>query len=123
MSVNLPLLTSVLSIACIITVGRHKWYGHLFGVMNCIVFTVIALHGQWGYIPSNVICFGLYVRNAWQWRQNGNVGKMDSALAAQNRERDARSEQLVPDAEERRLVLAEGGLQESADSREVCVTA
>ena len=66
---NLPLLTSVLSISCIVAVGRRKWWGHLFGVANCIAFTVIAFRpGQWGYLPSNAICFVLYAVNAWRWR-------------------------------------------------------
>jgi nicotinamide riboside transporter PnuC len=67
---NLPLLTSVLSISCIIAVGRRKWWGHLFGVLNCVAFTVIAFKpGQWGYLPSNAVCIVLYGINAWKWRQ------------------------------------------------------
>lgn len=66
---NLPLTTSVLSILCIVTVGRHKWWGHLIGVANCVVFMVIAFHGQWGFIPSNIICGALYFQNAWRWRK------------------------------------------------------
>jgi nicotinamide riboside transporter PnuC len=67
--VNLPLITSILSVVCILVVGQRKWWGHLFGLANCILFTVIALRpGQWGYLPSNIVCFAIYARNAVRWR-------------------------------------------------------
>ena len=66
---NLPLMTSILSVVWILVVGQRKWWGHLFGLANCLIFTLIALRpGQWGYLPSNVVCFAIYARNAVKWR-------------------------------------------------------
>src|SRR5258708_384647 len=116
---NLPLLTSVLSIATIVGVGRRQWWGQLFGVANCVVFMVIALHGQWGYIPSNLICLGLYLSNARDWKRHGDLGKMVATESAQVRGYDAWQEQHVPDAAQGRLILSEGGLQEPSNGCEV----
>src|SRR5271167_284165 len=115
LTVNLPLLTSVLSISCIIAVGRRKWWGHLFGVANCIAFTVIAIKpGQWGYLPSNAVCIVLYGYNTWKWRRDGNVGKILATEPAPIRRADARTDEYVSDPAQRWLVPAEGGLQVSS---------
>jgi len=98
--VNLPLITSVLSILCIVTVGRHKWWGHVIGVANCVVFMVIAYHGQWGFIPSNIICGALYIQNAVRWREleHSKVGTAGRAVVLEmGRGPIRRGLQIVPD--------------------------
>lgn len=77
---NLPLLTSVLSISCIYFVGKRKWWGHLIGVANCVVFTIIAIKGQWGFLPSNVICLVVYAMNAWDWHPARRRGEPKGVL-------------------------------------------
>src|SRR5271166_1114224 len=120
LTVNLPLLTSVLSISCIIAVGRRKWWGHMFGVANCIAFTVIAFKpGQWGYLPSNAVCIVLYAMNAWKWRRDGNVGKVLATEPAPLRRDVAGADEHVPHAKGGRLFLLQGGLQVPSDSRQV----
>lgn len=66
---NLPLLSSILTVLALFFIGRKKWWGHLFGVANCIVFTIISMRGQWGFMPANIVCGVLYVYTAIKWRR------------------------------------------------------
>jgi hypothetical protein len=38
--------------------------------MNSVIVCVIAKNtAQFGFIPANVFCLGLYVYNVWNWRK------------------------------------------------------
>jgi len=59
----LPVLSTVL-------IGKRYWHGWVLAGVNSVVVCVIAKNtAQFGFIPANVFCLGLYAYNVWNWRK------------------------------------------------------
>ena len=70
MLLRLDYLSCALTICSTILVGRRCWKGWVLAAINSAVVCVIGLRTeQYGFIPANVFCIGLYAINLRSWRK------------------------------------------------------
>ena len=70
MLLRLDYLSCVLTIVSTILVGRRCWKGWILAAVNSAVVCVIGFQtSQFGFIPANVFCIGLYAVNLRSWRK------------------------------------------------------
>jgi hypothetical protein len=69
---HLDYISCVLTISSTFMVGRHKWYGWVVAAVNSIIICIIGVRArQYGLVPANLFCLGLYAGNVFAWRKNG----------------------------------------------------
>jgi hypothetical protein len=67
---RLDYVSCVLTVASTILVGRRCWKGWILAALNSAVVCVIGFRtSQFGFIPANVFCIGLYAINLRSWRR------------------------------------------------------
>ena len=67
---RLDYLSCVLTIVSTILVGRRCWKGWILAAANSVVVCLIGFRtAQFGFIPANLFCIGLYVVNLRSWRK------------------------------------------------------
>lgn len=70
MWLKLDYLSCVLTICSTILVGRRCWKGWVLAAINSCLICVIGVRtAQYGFIPANVFCIGLYAVNLRSWRK------------------------------------------------------
>lgn len=68
---RLDYLSCVLTICSTVLVGKRCWKGWVVAAVNSGVVCVIGFRtGQFGFIPANVFCIGLYAVNLRSWRKS-----------------------------------------------------
>jgi hypothetical protein len=68
---RLDYLSCLLTIGSTILVGKRCWKGWVVAAVNSGVVCVIGFRtGQFGFIPANVFCIGLYAVNLHSWRKS-----------------------------------------------------
>lgn len=66
---RLDYLSCLLSIVSTVLVGRKRWQGWLIAGANSVIMCVIGMRtAQFGFVPANLFCIGLYANNLWNWR-------------------------------------------------------
>jgi hypothetical protein len=76
---HLDYLSCGLTVLSTILVGRKHWSGLLIGSVNCIIVCLIGMKtAQFGFIPANVFCIGIYAFNMRSWMRTPETVK-DSA--------------------------------------------
>ncbi|MCU1272159.1 MAG: hypothetical protein JWN74_3453 [Acidobacteriaceae bacterium] len=71
MLLRLDYLSCALTIASTILVGRRCWKGWVLAAINSVLVCIIAFRtAQFGFIPANVFCIGLYAVNLRSWRKS-----------------------------------------------------
>lgn len=66
---RLDYVSCVLTVISTVLVGRRLWYGWIIASLNSLVICVIGLRtAQFGFVPANLLCIGLYANNVWHWR-------------------------------------------------------
>ena len=66
---RLDYISCILTVVSTILVGRRLWHGWLLAGVNSIIVCVIAMRtAQFGFIPANLLCIGLYANNVRTWR-------------------------------------------------------
>jgi hypothetical protein len=70
---RLDYLSCLLTVLSTILVGKKLWQGWVIAVVNSIVVCIIGMRtAQFGFVPANIFCIGLYANNVWSWRfRNG----------------------------------------------------
>lgn len=67
---KLDYLSCVLTIGSTILVGRRCWKGWILAAINSGLICAIGFQtAQYGFIPANVFCIGLYAANLRSWRK------------------------------------------------------
>ena len=67
---RLDYISCALTILSTVLVGRRIWYGWLIAGLNSVVICIIGLRtAQFGFVPANLVCIGLYANNVWHWRR------------------------------------------------------
>ena len=76
LSVEASVLFRLDYISCILTVvstfllGKRCWEGWILAAINSAIVCVIGFRtAQFGFIPANVLCIGLYAANLRSWRK------------------------------------------------------
>ena len=65
---RLDYLSCLLTVIATILVGRKNWTGLVVSGVNSLIVCVIGLHtSQYGFIPANVFCIGIYAFNLKSW--------------------------------------------------------
>ena len=66
---RLDYISCVLTVVSTILVGRRLWHGWILAGVNSVIVCVIAMRtSQFGFIPANLLCIGLYANNLRSWR-------------------------------------------------------
>jgi hypothetical protein len=64
----LSYLSCLLTIASTVLVGRRHWQGWVVAGVNSVVISAIGWQtGQWGFLPANLFCLGIYAYNLKAW--------------------------------------------------------
>jgi hypothetical protein len=67
---RLDYLSCVLTIVSTILVGKRCWEGWILAAINSVVVCLIGFRtAQFGFIPANLFCIGLYAVNLRSWRK------------------------------------------------------
>ena len=67
---RLDYLSCVLTVVSTVLIGRKLWYGWMIAALNSAVVCVIGVRtAQLGFLPANLFCIALYVRNLRTWRK------------------------------------------------------
>ncbi len=65
---RLDYLSCCLTVLSTILVGRKRWTGLAVAGLNSAIICVIGLRtGQFGFIPANLFCIGVYVFSIRSW--------------------------------------------------------
>ncbi len=63
-------LSCILTLVSTALVGKKRWEGFAVATVNSALICMLARDAkQWGLIPANVLCMGLYARNISKWRK------------------------------------------------------
>lgn len=67
---RLDYISCLLTVLSTVLIGKRYWHGWVLAGVNSVVVCVIAKNtAQFGFIPANVFCLGLYAYNVWNWRK------------------------------------------------------
>ena len=67
---RLDVLSCILTILSTILIGKRQWEGWVLAAFNSVVVCIIGFKtAQWGLIPANIFCIGLYGVNLRTWRK------------------------------------------------------
>jgi hypothetical protein len=65
---RLDYLSCCLTVLSTVLVGRKRWTGLAVAGVNSVIMCVIGLRtGQWGFIPANLFCIGVYAFSIRSW--------------------------------------------------------
>ena len=65
---RLDFLSCFLTILATILVGRKSWTGLAVSIVNSAIVCVIGVHtSQYGFIPANLFCIGIYSVSIRSW--------------------------------------------------------
>ena len=68
---HLDYLSCFLTVLATVLLGRKSWTGLLVAIVNSFIVCLIGLRtSQFGFIPANVFCIGLYALNLHSWRKS-----------------------------------------------------
>jgi len=68
-NIRLDYVSCVLTILSTILIGRKLWQGWVVAAINSAVVCVIGVRtAQFGFVPANLLCIGLYTSNLFTWR-------------------------------------------------------
>lgn len=72
---RLDYISCLLTVVSTVLVGRRLWYGWIIAGLNSVVICVIGMRtAQFGFVPANLLCIGLYANNVWSWRARARPG-------------------------------------------------
>lgn len=66
---RLDYLSCVLTVISTFLVGKKLWQGWVIAGANSLIICIIGMRtAQFGFVPANLFCIGLYANNLWSWR-------------------------------------------------------
>ena len=69
---RLDYISCVLTIVSTVLVGKKMWHGWLVAGLNSAIICLIGFRtAQFGFVPANLFCIGLYANNLSRWRFKG----------------------------------------------------
>ena len=76
---RLDYLSCFLTILSTVLVGKKLWQGWVIAGANSIIICVIGMRtAEFGFLPGNLICIGLYANNLWNWRIKDQIANYRS---------------------------------------------
>lgn len=66
---RLDYISCVLTVLSTVLIGRRMWHGWIVAALNSVVVCLIGIRtAQFGFVPANLFCIGLYANNLSRWR-------------------------------------------------------
>jgi hypothetical protein len=76
---RLDYLSCFLTILSTVLIGKKLWQGWLIAGANSIILCFIGMRtAQFGFLPANLLCIGLYANNLWNWRPKTQIANSRS---------------------------------------------
>jgi len=67
--IRLDYLSCVLTVVSTILVEKKMWHGWAVAAVNSLVLCAIGIRtAQFGFVPANLFCIGLYANYLSRWR-------------------------------------------------------
>jgi hypothetical protein len=67
--IRLDYLSCFLTVLSTILLGKKLWQGWVIAGVNSIILCIIGMRtAQFGFVPANLFCIGLYANNLLNWR-------------------------------------------------------
>ena len=67
--IRLDYLSCFLTVLSTILLGKRLWQGWVIAAVNSIILCIIGMRtAQFGFVPANLFCIGLYANNLLNWR-------------------------------------------------------
>jgi hypothetical protein len=67
--IPLDYISCALTLLSTYLVGKHKWQGWIVAGANSAIICVIGIRtSQFGFVPANLFCLGMYGYNVVHWR-------------------------------------------------------
>jgi len=67
--IRLDYLSCILTVLSSILLGKRLWQGWVIAGVNSIILCIIGMRtAQFGFVPANLFCIGLYANNLLSWR-------------------------------------------------------
>lgn len=83
---HLDYISCLLTILSTILIGKRLWHGWIFAAVNSLIICVIGIQtAQYGFLPGNLLCIGLYAHNLSNWRpgiHKESVPTREAAMAS-----------------------------------------
>lgn len=71
---HLDWISCLLTVASTLLIGRRLWQGWVVAGINSIIVCVIGVRtAQFGFVPANLMCIGLYAFNLRAWRLRSSI--------------------------------------------------
>lgn len=66
---HLDYLSCLLTIVSTVLIGKRLWHGWILAAVNSLIICIIGIQtAQYGFLPGNLLCIGLYAHNLASWR-------------------------------------------------------
>lgn len=76
---RLDYISCFLTVLSTVLVGKKLWQGWVVAGANSIIICVIGMRtAEFGFLPGNLFCIGLYANNLWNWRLKGMIANSRS---------------------------------------------
>ena len=76
---RLDYVSCFLTILSTVLVGRKLWQGWVVAGANSIIICIIGMRtAEFGFLPGNLFCIGLYANNLWNWRLKAQIANLRS---------------------------------------------
>ena len=71
---RLDYLSCFLTILSTVLIGKKLWQGWIIAGANSIIICVIGMRtAEFGFLPANLFCIGVYANNVWNWRLKAQI--------------------------------------------------
>jgi len=76
---RLDYVSCFLTILSTVLIGKKLWQGWIIAGANSIIICVIGMRtAEFGFLPGNLFCMGLYANNLWNWRLKDKIANSPS---------------------------------------------
>ena len=90
---HLDYISCLLTIFSTVLIGKRLWHGWIVAAVNSLIVCVIGIQtAQYGFLPGNLLCIGLYAHNLSSWRPG--MQKECAPSLALNNNQDNREQSL-----------------------------
>ena len=84
---HLDYISCLLTVLSTVLIGKRLWFGWIIAALNSLVICVIGVQtAQYGFLPGNLLCIGLYAHNLSQWRLGTEKEDVPDSDLSDNRE-------------------------------------
>jgi hypothetical protein len=84
---HLDYISCLLTILSTVLIGKRLWHGWILAAINSLIVCVIGIQtAQYGFLPGNLVCIGLYAHNLTNWRPGMQRRSADASMLNERRQ-------------------------------------